>query len=103
MSFSTLAGTIGGGAQTPGFAGISKGFILSERFLQAEGGIERLVWLPSILKEELGPRLRKRLEAIGKEGLFGKIATEHEATTIEALQEYLAKADHPALGMRPLV
>jgi CO dehydrogenase/acetyl-CoA synthase beta subunit len=103
MSFSTLAGTIGGGAQTPGFAGISKGFILSERFLQAEGGIGRLVWMPSILKEELGPRLKKRLETIGKPELFDKIATEREATTLEALQDFLAKVDHPALGMRNLI
>jgi acetyl-CoA decarbonylase/synthase complex subunit beta len=103
MSFSTLAGTIGGGAQTPGFAGISKGFILSERFLQAEGGIERLVWIPSALKEELGPRLKKRLEAIGKPELFDKIATELEATTLEALTEFLANVDHPALGMRSLI
>ena len=103
MSFSTLAGTIGGGAQTPGFAGISKGFILSERFLQAEGGIDRLVWLPAMLKEELGPRLVKRLEAAGKAGLLGKIATEEQAKTIEELQEFLAKAGHPALSMRPLI
>ncbi|HVP25422.1 MAG TPA: acetyl-CoA decarbonylase/synthase complex subunit alpha/beta [Methanomicrobiales archaeon] len=103
MSFSTLAGTIGGGAQTPGFAGISKGFILSERFLQAEDGIERLVWIPAMLKEELEPRLRKRLEAIGKPDLFGKIATEEEAETIEELQEFLAKVDHPALSLRPLI
>ncbi|HXW99012.1 MAG TPA: acetyl-CoA decarbonylase/synthase complex subunit alpha/beta [Methanomicrobiales archaeon] len=103
MSFSTLAGTIGGGAQTPGFAGISKGFILSERFLQAEGGIDRLVWMPAMLKEELEPRLVKRLEAAGKAELFAKIATEEEAKTIEELQEFLAKVDHPALGMRPLI
>ncbi len=37
MTFSTLAGTIGGGAQTPGFAGISKNYILSDRFLQGDG------------------------------------------------------------------
>ena len=46
MTFSTLAGTIGGGADTLGFAGISKNYILSDRFLQGEGGIERLVWMP---------------------------------------------------------
>ncbi|HTY52948.1 MAG TPA: acetyl-CoA decarbonylase/synthase complex subunit alpha/beta [Methanomicrobiales archaeon] len=103
MSFSTLAGTIGGGAQTPGFAGISKGFILSERFLQAEGGIERLVWLPAMLKEELEPRLKKRLEAIGKADLFGKIATENEAKTIEELQAFLETVGHPALAMRSLI
>jgi acetyl-CoA decarbonylase/synthase complex subunit beta/acetyl-CoA synthase len=103
MSFSTLAGTIGGGAQTPGFAGISKAFILSDRFLQAEGGIERLVWIPAMLKEELGPRLEKRLEVIGKADLFGKIADENVAKTLEELQEFLARVNHPALSMRPLI
>ena len=103
MSFSTLAGTIGGGAQTPGFAGISKGFILSGRFLQAEGGIERLVWIPAMLKEELGPRLEKRLEAIGRPDLLGKIADENAAKTLEELQEFLVKVNHPALSMKPLI
>jgi acetyl-CoA decarbonylase/synthase complex subunit beta len=103
MSFSTLAGTIGGGAQTPGFAGISKSFILSERFLQAEGGIERLVWMPSMLKEELEQRLKNRLGALGTPELLGKIATEGEAKTIEELQEFLAKVEHPALSLRPLI
>ncbi|HOT94754.1 MAG TPA: acetyl-CoA decarbonylase/synthase complex subunit alpha/beta [Methanoregulaceae archaeon] len=102
MTFSTLAGTIGGGAQTPGFAGISKGFILSDRFLQAEGGIERLVWIPSNLKEELGPRLRARLAEKGMADLFEQIATEHEATTIEELMAFLDQVGHPALSMREL-
>jgi acetyl-CoA decarbonylase/synthase complex subunit beta/acetyl-CoA synthase len=103
MSFSTLAGTIGGGAQTPGFAGISKAFILSERFLQAEGGIERLVWIPAMLREELEPRLKKRLETVGMPDLFARIATESEAKTIEELQEFLAKVSHPALSMKPII
>ncbi|MGE5831807.1 MAG: CO dehydrogenase/CO-methylating acetyl-CoA synthase complex subunit beta, partial [Methanomicrobiales archaeon] len=103
MSFSTLAGTIGGGAQTPGFAGISKAYILSERFLQAEGGIARLVWMPSMLKEELEPRLRKRLGDIGSPDLIGKIATENEAKTLEELQSFLEKVGHPALSLKPLV
>src|SRR5512136_558814 len=103
MSFSTLAGTIGGGAQTPGFAGISKAYILSERFLQAEGGIARLVWMPSMLKEELEPRLRKRLGDIGSPVLIEKIATENEAKTLEELQSFLEKVGHPALSLKPLV
>jgi len=102
MSFSTLAGTIGGGAQTPGFAGISKGYILSDRFLQAEGGIERLVWMPAILKEELRERLLSVLRAKGREALFDKIADETTAETIEDLAEFLAGVDHPALAMKPL-
>ncbi|MDD1720031.1 MAG: CO dehydrogenase/CO-methylating acetyl-CoA synthase complex subunit beta, partial [Methanoregulaceae archaeon] len=103
MSFSTLAGTIGGGAQTPGFAGISKNYILSERFLQAEGGIARLVWMPAALKEELGDRLKKRLEEIGMPGLFDQIADENTAKTIEELIAFLAKVGHPALTMAPLL
>jgi CO dehydrogenase/CO-methylating acetyl-CoA synthase complex beta subunit len=103
MTFSTLAGTIGGGAQTPGFAGISKNYILSERFLQGEGGIERLVWLPSPLKEELKPRLVRLLEARGLPELFDKIADDTQATTIEELTVFLERVGHPALTMKPLV
>jgi acetyl-CoA decarbonylase/synthase complex subunit beta/acetyl-CoA synthase len=103
MSFSTLAGTIGGGAQTPGFAGISKNYILSDRFLQGEGGIERLVWMPSQLKEELRSRLEKKLADKGLAGFFDKIADETKAKTIEELMVYLEKVGHPALAMKPLV
>lgn len=103
MTFSTLAGTIGGGAQTPGFAGIAKNFILSDRFLQGEGGIRRLVWMPSPLKEELRDRLEKILAARDLGGFFEKIADETSATTIEELAVWLEKAGHPALAMKPLV
>jgi len=103
MTFSTLAGTIGGGAQTPGFAGIAKNFVLSDRFLQGEGGIERLVWMPSQLKEELKTRLEKKLSETGKAGFFEKIADENTATTIEDLTVFLERVQHPALAMKPLM
>ncbi|MDD5141934.1 acetyl-CoA decarbonylase/synthase complex subunit alpha/beta [Methanoregula sp.] len=103
MTFSTLAGTIGGGAQTPGFAGISKNYILSDRFLQGEGGIERLVWMPAALKEELKERLEKKLEERGLTGFLDKVADETTAETIEALIEFLERGGHPALTMKPLV
>jgi acetyl-CoA decarbonylase/synthase complex subunit beta len=103
MSFSTLAGTIGGGAQTPGFAGISKNFILSDRFLQAEGGISRLVWMPSVLKEELSGRLRQKLAERGLSSLYDQIATEKEAVTIEELAGLLSRTGHPALSMKQLL
>jgi CO dehydrogenase/CO-methylating acetyl-CoA synthase complex beta subunit len=103
MSFSTLAGTIGGGAQSPGFIGISKGYILSDRFLQAEGGIARIVWMPSVIKEELGVRLRAKIESAGFSGLFEKIADENITTDIEGLMAFLTTVDHPALTMAPLL
>jgi len=103
MTFSTLAGTIGGGAQTPGFIGISKNYILSDRFLAAENGIMRVVWMPSSLKEELGDRLRERLAAQGVPDLFAKIADEVSAPTIEDLVLFLERVKHPALTMRSLI
>jgi CO dehydrogenase/acetyl-CoA synthase beta subunit len=103
MTFSTLAGTIGGGAQTPGFAGISKNYILSDRFLQGDGGIERLVWMPSQLKEELKPQLVKKLAERNKSDLFEKIADDTIATSIEDLIVFLDRVKHPALAMKPLV
>jgi acetyl-CoA decarbonylase/synthase complex subunit beta len=103
MTFSTLAGTIGGGAQTPGFAGIAKNFVLSDRFLQGEGGIERLVWMPAQLKEELKTRLEKKLTEQKKDGFFEKIADETTAPTLEDLTVFLERVQHPALAMKPLM
>jgi acetyl-CoA decarbonylase/synthase complex subunit beta/acetyl-CoA synthase len=103
MTFSTLAGTIGGGAQTPGFAGISKNYILSDKFLQGEGGIERLVWMPSQIKEELKVRLEAKLAERGLTGFFEKIGDETTAATIEDLMVFLERVGHPALAMKPLV
>ena len=102
MKFSTLAGQIGGGIQTPGFTGIGKLYITSAKFISAEGGVERLVWMPSTLKEETSDRLRERLRKIGKEELFDKIATEQEAETPEQLVEFLEHVDHPALKMQAM-
>ncbi len=99
MKFSTLAGQIGGGTQTPGFIGIGKLYISSGKFIAAEGGIERLVWMSKGLKEEVSQRLKTRLAKVGKEDLFDKIATEEDADSPEKLVEFLEKVGHPALTM----
>jgi acetyl-CoA synthase len=103
MKFSTLAGQIGGGTQTPGFVGIGKLYISSAKFISAEGGIERVVWMPKSLKEEIADRVKERLKKIGKEDLFDKIATEENAETAEQLVEFLQKVGHPALAMAALI
>ena len=99
MKFSTLAGQIGGGLQTPGFIGIGKLYISSQKFISAEGGIQRVVWMPKSLKEEIGDRLKVQLKALGCPELFDKIATEEDAEDPESLVEYLQKVEHPALTM----
>jgi acetyl-CoA synthase len=103
MPFSTMAGQIGGGVQTPGFLGIGKLYITSEKFISAEGGIRRVVWMPKELKEEIADRLKARLEEIGAPELLEKIATEEEAVESEKLLEFLQKVNHPALEMEPLI
>jgi len=102
MSFSTMAGQIGGGIQTPGFIGMGKLYISSKKYISADGGIERVVWMPKILKEEIRDRLEERLKEEGKEDLLDKIATEEDATTSEELLAYLEKVGHPVLAMEPM-
>jgi acetyl-CoA synthase len=103
MPFSTLAGSVGGGAQTPGFVGVGRLYLASRKFISAEGGLPRLTWMPKELKEYMRERLEKRAKVISMEGLVDKIADETIATTSEQLLEHLTKVDHPALKMDPLL
>jgi len=102
MTFSTMAGQIGGGIQTPGFIGMGKLYISSKKYISAEGGLERLVWMPADLKEEIRERLVERLEELGKVDLLDKIATENDAATSEELLTFLEKVGHPVLMMDPM-
>ena len=104
MKFSTLAGTVGGGRQTPGFIGHSKHYIGSQKFISAEGGIRRIVWMPTMLKEEIKDSLAGRAEAVGLGGeeFLSKIADETNATTEEEVMEFINKAGHPACQLEPM-
>lgn len=102
MTFSTLAGQIGGGVQTPGFTGIGKMYISSPKFISAEGGQRRIVWMTKQLKEEVGDRLKLQLEKMGMADLFDKIPTEEDAEDPEKLVEKLQELGHPALEMDSL-
>lgn len=102
MKFSTLAGQIGGGTQTPGFTGIGKLYISSPKFISAEGGQKRIVWMPKQLKDEVADRMRPQLEKMGCPDLFDKIATEQDAEDPEQLMVYLEKVGHPVFELDPL-
>ncbi len=103
MAFSTLAGSVGGGAQTPGFLGVGRLYLASRKFVSAEGGLPRLVWMPKELKEYMRERLEKRAAELKLEGFVDKIGDETIATTSEQLLEHMAKVGHPALEMDPLI
>jgi acetyl-CoA synthase len=103
MTFTTLAGSVGGGVQTPGFLGIGKLYAASKKFISAEGGLPRLVWMPKELKDLLAEKLKKRCQELGTPDLFDKIADETCATTAEELAAYLEKVKHPVLALDPLI
>jgi acetyl-CoA synthase len=103
MTFSTLAGQVGGGNQIPGFTGIGKLYISSPKFISGEGGHKRIVWMSKQLKEEVGDRLKEQLAKEGLGELFDQIATEENAEEPDKLLEYLQSVKHPALEMEPLI
>lgn len=103
MKFTTLAGMAGGGAQTPGFMGVSKHFLTSPKLFLAEGGLKRVVWLPKMLKEELKDKLVERCKEIGMPEFYDMIATEENGTTEEEILGFLKEKGHPALTMEAVV
>lgn len=103
MSFTTLAGSVGGGVQTPGFLGVGKLYIASKKFISAEGGLKRLVWMPKELKELLAEKLKKRETELGIPGLLDKICDETVATDLEGLLAFLNKVKHPAVEMESVI
>ena len=102
MKFSTLAGSVGGGVQTPGFIGVSKFFLTSKKFIKADGGFKRLVWMPKMMKEEIKEALQRRSEEIGTPDFIDKIATEEDAVTEEEVLEFIQKVGHPVLEMESM-
>ncbi|MGB4222707.1 MAG: acetyl-CoA decarbonylase/synthase complex subunit alpha/beta, partial [Syntrophorhabdus sp.] len=103
MKFTTLAGAVGGGVQNPGFLGHSKYNITQKKFLKAEGGLLRIVWMPRRLKEEIWERLSKRGEELGIQNLPDMIADETSARTEEEVIAYIAEKSHPCISMDPLI
>jgi len=104
MKFSTLAGTVGGGQQTPGFIGHSKHYINSRKFIAAEGGIKRIVWMPTMLKQEIKDTFTERAKELelAPEEFLAKIADETTATTEEEVLEFITKAGHPVTTLEPM-
>jgi CO dehydrogenase/acetyl-CoA synthase beta subunit len=102
FTYAELLETAGRGRQVPGFMGFDETFPLSRRFMGAEGGLSRIVWMPAELKEKL------RHAAMGTPGecdllpLIGRAADETDADTLRDLLKFLEHTHHPALSMPAL-
>ena len=104
MTFSELASMTGGGVQTPGFMGHGKHFIASKKFMKAEGGLQRIVWLPKALKDQIADRLNiSAKELYGIDNFADMIADETICEDGEALMNFLTEKGHPVLGLEPLM
>jgi acetyl-CoA synthase len=103
MTFSALAGSVGGGQQTPGFMGCGKVFLTSKKFLFADGGHRRVVWMTKELKDLLAADLKKRFAEQGAPDLLEKIADDTMTTDSHAVREFLEKVRHPALEMQDML
>jgi acetyl-CoA synthase len=99
MKFSTLAGSVGGGQQTPGFIGCGKSFLLSKKFLAAEGGFGRLVWMPSQLKVQMKEDLEIAAKRTQWPDLLDRMADETTGVDTKSIRAFLKDKKHPALDM----
>ncbi|MDI6719751.1 MAG: CO dehydrogenase/CO-methylating acetyl-CoA synthase complex subunit beta [Methanomicrobiales archaeon] len=89
LPFSAMADSAAGGRQVDGFHGISIEYLRSRKFLQADGGWERIAWMPKEIKD----RVREYIP----EGVAAAIATEEDAKTLDELQAFLKGHDHPLI------
>ncbi len=102
MKFSTLAGIAGGGLQTPGVMGVGKFYIISPKFISADGGFKRVVWMSKNLKDSMEFEMRAAAEREGVPDLLDKIADGTVVTTVEELEAWVKEKGHPVLEMEPM-
>ena len=89
LPFSTLADSGAGGRQVDGFHGIAIEYMRSPKFLQADGGWDRVVWMPQSVKDRVKEFMPK--EAIAN------VATENDAKTVDELTTFLKEKSHPVV------
>jgi acetyl-CoA decarbonylase/synthase complex subunit beta len=87
LAFSTMAGQTGGGKQIIGFLGVGVNYFRSPKFIQADGGWNRVVWMPR--------NLREKIKADIPPELVDKLPTEEDAADLKTLKDYLEKKQHP--------
>jgi acetyl-CoA decarbonylase/synthase complex subunit beta len=90
LAFSTIADSTAGGRQVDGFHGLSIEYMRSQKFLQADGGWKRIVWMPKEVKE--------RVKSYIPPEVVDKIATEENAKNVDELKSFLKERGHPVIG-----
>ncbi|MFQ6053609.1 MAG: CO dehydrogenase/CO-methylating acetyl-CoA synthase complex subunit beta [Candidatus Bathyarchaeia archaeon] len=86
LSFVTISDLTAGGRQVDGFHGLSIEYMRSPKFLQADGGWNRVVWMPQEVKERIK-------DFVPPENLE-KIATENDISNLDELRAFLKERGH---------
>ncbi|TGC07479.1 CO dehydrogenase/CO-methylating acetyl-CoA synthase complex subunit beta [Methanolobus halotolerans] len=89
LQFSTMAGQTGGGKQVVGFLGVGVNYFRSPKFIQSDGGWDRVVWMPKMLKDKIADSM--------PEDIREKIATEEDASDVDSLRNFLKGKNHPII------
>ena len=90
LPFSTLADSAAGGRQIDGFHGMSIEYMRSKKFFAADGGWNRVVWVPKEVKEKVKDFIPAEL--------VDKVATEEDAKTVDELKAFLKAKNHPIVA-----
>lgn len=90
LAFSTIADSTAGGRQVDGFHGLSIEYMRSQKFLQADGGWKRIVWMPKEVKEKVRNYIPPEV--------VDKVATEENARTVDELKSFLKERGHPVVA-----
>ena len=90
LSFVTISDLTAGGRQVDGFHGLSIEYMRSPKFLQADGGWDRVVWMPVEIKE--------RIKEFMPPEIVDKIPTENDVKGLDDLRAWLKDKNHPIVG-----
>jgi acetyl-CoA synthase len=82
--------------------GVGKYYLTSPKFITADGGFKRVVWMSSVLKEMMADEFKIVAQREGDPDLLEKIADERKVTTVDELLTWLTEHEHPAMTMESM-
>lgn len=87
LNFVTISDLTAGGKQVDGFHGLSIEYMRSLKFLDADGGWDRVVWMPQDIKE--------RIKDFMPPEIVPMIPTESDVADLDQLKSWLTEKNHP--------
>jgi len=90
LNFVTISDLTAGGRQVDGFHGLSIEYMRSPKFMQADGGWDRVVWIPVDIKE--------RIKSFMPPEIVDKVATEEDVSDLDELKAFLQEQEHPIVS-----